>query len=97
MTDRINKQRNNQNYNNNFVLSKSNPANNTKIVTEVNDNISITYNNLQQKELISMRDSSFRNFSTMNNENEIMERVNFLKTIVDKAPKLNLEVIIKLI
>lgn len=68
-----------------------------KTVTEVNDSQSMTYSNFQQKELVSMRESSFKNIISTNNENELSERISYLKTIVDKVPKLNLEVTIKLI
>jgi hypothetical protein len=64
--------------------------NNIKISTEVNDNISNS--NYQQKDFMNMRESNFRNYNSNTNDSEMTERISYLKTIVDKVPRLNLEV-----
>jgi hypothetical protein len=62
-----------------------------KIHTEANDGLSMNY---QQKELIMQENTSNRNIFTNDDNYELNERINILKQLVNKAPKLNLEVIL---
>ena len=91
-TERVINTKNSNNTKNNGSTLKPNKNNYTntrmanKIMTEADDQLN-TYNHIQNFNNIN------RNImSNFENENEISERVNHLRNVVDKAPKLNLEV-----
>ncbi len=62
-----------------------------KLNTEANDGLSL---NNQQKEYILQENTSNRHILSNDDNYEYNERINLLRQIVDKAPKLNLEVFI---
>jgi hypothetical protein len=62
-----------------------------KLNTEANDGLSL---NNQQKEYMMQENTSNRYIFSNDDNYEYNERINLLRQIVDKAPKLNLEVII---
>ena len=62
-----------------------------KLHTEANDGLSLNY---QQKEYMMQENTSNRNVLNTDDIYEYNERINLLRQIVDKAPKLNLEVIL---